>query len=87
MKKWENYSPYPPDSYVIGLVSAYVSFFVFKSLVIALILPIFFFVLEATAIVLFYTKGKNLKRATTQFIFLLVMLSPIVIVAWFHLHH
>ena len=83
----------PAHVYLPALISIYISFFGllfgFKaSLIVALIMPILFFVLEASGIAVnFFAGEKNLKKAVIQVAFLLVVLSPIIIFACIKSHN
>jgi hypothetical protein len=87
MKNRKPYISLPAHVYLPALASVYIAFFLCGTLAIALILPILFFLLEASAIVVDLFAGeKNSKRAVIQFIILLVVLSPIIIATWLHWH-
>jgi hypothetical protein len=88
MKDWINYAPYPPEAYLTGLISAYISVVICKTLVFALIVPLFFFlVIAATIVADLFIGEKKIKKAMTQSIFLLAVLSPIIIFVCFKSHH
>ena len=79
MKDRNPYMALPAHVYLPALATAYIWFFGFGAMkIVPLIFPFFFFVLITVTIVAFYAKEKNLKKAMTQFVFLLVVLSPII---------
>lgn len=88
MKKWRPYEPYSLDAYLVALVAAYLSFFLCRTLIFALIAPFLFFAIMAVGITAnLLCREKNLVNATLRFLFLLVVLSPLIIVAYLRVHH
>jgi uncharacterized membrane protein YhaH (DUF805 family) len=88
VKNVKPYEPYSLDAYLMALVGAYLSFFLCKTLIFALIGPFLFFAIMAIGITAdLFGREKNLINAILRFLYLLLVLTPIIIISWIRLHH